>query len=401
MNHSVTMRMKSIFVLLAAIPSWSVAAVGAQCQALVNYKNDLWLVSQDGGAARRITSDGQTKNAAALSRAGDLVAYSVDSGSRDRVFILSPQGQILSSFYPASRGAIFALEFADSSMLAAYEHVSPVSSVAHFYSLGQGTNTPIDIGTAEGLSCTVSPNGKDKACSTDGHVEKNSKTIYYVSNPFSAVDDLQSVAIPQRKWISLNTSPNFSVYADPQTDTSIALKVRTPDGQEQEQYVRKGDTMQIVYDDGSGPALFGLFPAPSATDDLVSIRVVRSKVGPITIQGGVAWAPSGQRLAIVEVNALQQARLVIMNAQSSPVSKESADLFSAVLPITGPVKKVEITSDYNVVVTSKTATYQQAISRDLRRFAGDYTVSPALPMRLEFSIGTAKAAGRVYGWSCN
>lgn len=385
---------------LSLLTSFAMAADGRVCKALVNSKDELWLVSQDGTIARQMTNDGQFKNAASISPTGSVIAYSTDFGSRDKISFIDSQGRLISSFTPETQDAIVRLEWASPTLLKAYEHINPSNSVIHFINFQQDSGSAVALGTAEGGKCSLSPNGKEKVCVSGGTVTNNDKVIYYVPSSFSSVVDLQTVVLSNGRSLTTSTSPAFRVQAEIQSDKTVALKVTTPDGQTQEQYVRKGDTMPVIYPVDNNRVVFGFYPTISASDDQITLRIVKSKIGQIALEGGVAWANSGQTIAVVEVNDLQQARLVLMNSESAAISKEKTVIFSSVLPVSGPVSALEITPDNRLRVTTSSSVFEQSLAKDLRGFSGDYTLTPSLPSQLNFTSGTSPVVGSVYGWAC-
>lgn len=394
-------RLIGIASILLLVAGHSLAEA-SHCQALVSVKNDLWLVNEDGSASHRLTTDGKQKLAAAISSTGSLVAYNTNTTSNGPITIIDTQGRFVAEINPFTRDAITGLTWIYPDILRAQEHRSPYSSIFHFLKIQGGSVSSMLMPSANGSSCALSPSDKKMACIQGDTISTNNKVIYYASNPFSSVVDIQTLSVPSGSIVTTSTSPSFSIEAKKVSEQIVSLKVTTSDGSSREEMVRVGDTMPLLHAEGGGAAaVYGFYPSLATLKEAIAVRVVRSKIGKISFEGGIAWDNIGQRLAVVETNELGRKFLILLNADSAAIAKENVVLFRKELPLAGSIQSIQFTSENKLRVTGSYKIFEQGLSTDKRALSGGYTLIPALPERLAVSVNSTSLLADVYGWSCH
>ncbi len=182
----------AIFLAISGLASAAISGLAsaqtapANCRALVQKRNDLWLMKADNSTPLQITHDGEQKFAiAGVSPDGKMIAWVKESTGN--IVITDPAGHLLSSTHLSVQQAITGLKWLNSGLLQVAEHFSPENSVFHFVEVPAG-GAPIPLQKlprAFGASCAPSPDHKSMACNAGAAVEIGGKDAYKASGPLN------------------------------------------------------------------------------------------------------------------------------------------------------------------------------------------------------------------------
>jgi len=382
-----------------------------KCEALVQLQNDLWLVQQDGNPLSRLTNDGMSKFASAISPDGTRIGYSWGS-SGNNVRLVDNNGGYLGDIDFSVRDAITDLKWINANLLRAAEHVAPTYSKYYF------VNVPTDsdfsrklrqVAQAEGSNCTLSSIHRKVACVQGDTITINNKIIYYVPDKFTAKTVLQTLNIDLGAAIITATDPSFKLEVKEIYDKTVALKVTSPDGLWKLEYVRIGDTMPVTvvgYDSAGGrPSIYGFTPTiDNKKSGFVTVKVSKSTTGSFYFEGDIAWDLHGRHIAAVEANDAGQRSLLILDRHHSDDDNEhnehdeNTTSARVSVPIDGPIKSVEFISNTRIRVIGSTQVFEQEITAQGAVLTGIYSITPALPTKLTMNNGTMIVVVPVEGW---
>lgn len=384
------------------------------CQALVQIQNDLWFVKQDGTPLLQLTRDGKNKYSVGLSPDGKTIAYNV-FGTENKVALIDATGRFLTTLDPNATDAIVGLDWLTSNILRVAEHLSPDNSTFHFIEIPTSFNSSTSfkqLPIAQGNSCTPSPNHKRTACILGG-IYVNGRRIYSPTNPFASATVLQNLSVTGGLTGVTSTEPPFKLDVLEISDNTVGLRVTASDDFFKLQYVSPGGAMSVSLPSDTSadvPApVYGF--APTIADQkrrIVNIRVLKSKTGYSSLEGELAWDSHGRRITTVEANDLGQRSLILLNRHRSEndndnsEGQESGAIDGRIsLPIDGPIRSVEFTSDTHIRVVGATQVFELNIPAHGPIPAGiSYTIAPALPKQLSVKIGTTTATVPVQDWVC-
>lgn len=398
--------------IMLALSSHALAQTSSNCQALVVFQNDLWFVKQDGAPLLRLTRDGNEKYAAALSPDGKTIAYN-SSESGQKVTLIDANGGNLANVDVNATSAIEGVDWLTSNLLRVEEHLNPNNSTFHFVIIPTAIKNSTlfkQLPTAKGRSCTPSPKHKRIACVLGG-VFVNGQHTYSLTSSFTSATILHNITLSGGSVATTLTDPPFNLEMVEISGDRVGLKVTAPDGFSKLQYVSPGGTMSFsLADDDIVSPVYGF--SPTITDKkrrIVNVRVLKSKTGHYSLEGGVAWDPHGRRIAIVEANDVGQRSLIILNRQRSDddddnrEENESSNVDGRImLPIAGPISSIEFTSDKHIRVTGSSQVFEQDIPAHGPIPAGSsYTVTLALPKQLTVTSGMISLTVPVQGWVCH
>lgn len=398
-------------VIMLALSSHVYAQTPSHCKALVVFQNDLWFVKQDGTPLSRLTRDGNEKDAAALSPNGKIIAYiSWSSDTDQRVTLIDANGGYLANVNVNAASVIEEVSWVTANLLRVEEHLNPINSTFHFVTIPPAINNvtmfkelPIGVGS----SCTPSPKYKRIACALGG-VTINDQNFYSLTRPFVSATILQNIVLSGSSAATTLTDPPFKLEVVEISGDRVGLKATALDGFSKVQYVSPGGTMSFSLapdDNGIAAPVYGF--SPTITDikrRIVNVRVLKSKTGNYLLEGDVAWDRSGRRIAVVEANDLGQRSLVLISLQHSDDDDNSKENQPGhvdariPLPIAGPVRAINFTSNTHIRVTGATQVYDQDIPGNGSIPAGSITA--ALPTELTVTSGGVSEIVPVRGWSC-
>lgn len=420
----------SLAILLAISGLASAETIPANCQALIEMRNDLWFVKPDTSPPFQLTHDGSQKfSVGGVSPDGKMIAY-VDEPTDD-VMLVDLTGKLLSRTNLHTQQAIVGVKWLNTNLLQIAEHISPTNAGFHFMEIPAGGLHPVPLQglpSVFGDSCTPSPSRRKMACNGAGSVELNDEDIYFTTDAFVSAIELQALDVAVGSAATTATVPPFKVEVPSVADGAIELTVTAPDGQAESQFREPGNTMSLSIasdtSDEAPPTVYGFNVTikhpdaePSKAEDaakgkgdkkpaIVTVRVLKSVTGVYSIEGDLAWSPDGSRIAAVEKNDLGQRWLVLINSKAS-ASKDGArgedrDTDGNIdarepLPIKDPISRIDFTSDTHIKVEGETQLFEQDIpAHGKLRDAAKYTLSPALPK--QFSIDNIFVP--IYGWVC-
>jgi hypothetical protein len=262
----------------------------------------------------------------------------------------------------------------------------------------------------------------------------NEQDIYDTPDSFVSVTDLQTLDIAVGSSATTTTTPPFKLEVLDIVENQPELKVTVTTYDPQMippfvNYLRQTDTMSVPIEsdspDDAPPTLYGFTAAIKHTDHeqhdregkasagkdhqkaaVVTVHVLKSLTGAYSIEGDLAWSPNGHRIAAVEKNDLGQRWLILINRKAhvgegedrNDERSERSNVDARILlPISGPIKRIDFTSDTHVRVEGETQIYELDIPAygKVRNTSGS-TITPALPK--QFSIGDLFLP--IYGWVC-
>lgn len=394
-----------ISVALAALPLVSSGqATPASCKALAQVGNNLWFVQGDGVPITQLTNDQQLRTAAALSANGKVVAYSGKAPPND-VSLIDANGRLISNLNVDSQSAIVGLSWIDPSILRVEEHRGPNVSKYHFVDLSNANAPePIPAVGAEGNSCATSRGGKDTACLSADAVSLNGRDIYYLTDAFKSAVTLQTVDIAAGSSVTTATSPAFRVdikTVNSQSKT-VAVRVTSPDGLWQEEYVPAGEMMSVTFEDKtSSLAEYGFRPVLTGSG-LVRLEVKKSSTGRTAFAGDIAWDPRGKRIAVVESNRAGQHTLVLLSREMGRAAIQGKGGVDAhvTIPIDGPIQSIKFVSDTRIRIEGATKVAEMDISAQGNVAGSSFTVTPSMPRKLMVNVGGVTTTALVKGWIC-
>jgi hypothetical protein len=391
--------------LASVLSSATFAQTASSCKALVQIRNNLWLVKADGSVIGQVTNDSQFRSAAALSPSGNLIAFSGKDSPSD-VSLVDTSGRLITDVDVQATDAITELKWINSALLRAEEHSAPDAGRFHFIQFGPGnTASVLQTAPAEGSTCATSPNGKDMVCAIGAAaVELNGRTIYQATDAFASATTVQAIDIAVGTAAMTSTSPPFRVDVIGIDGTTVQMRITTADGFWTEQYVPAGNAMDVQFSDAADTASqYAVLPATNTNSGVVHLSILRSGIGQYSFEGGIAWDPRGERIAVVEANANGQRSWVLLNRQMGQAATTGNGAVDAkeVLPIDGPVRSVAFTSDTHLRIEGANQVFDKDIPAEGKIAAGGpYLISPGLPQQLTVSLGTGSSVAEVRGWSC-
>lgn len=409
------LKIVSLMMLLAFSNYAAAQTANTNCQALVQLRNDLWLVRQDGSPVLQLTNDGKSKFASSMSQDGKIIAYSGGLFAGN-ITLLDTSARFLANIDLRTQDSVTGLNWIDPKLLRVQEHISPSSSLYHFVKIPNGSisaNTLTEVAQAKGGSCALSPKFKRIACIEGDTISLKKRNIYYSPSQFSSATKLQTLDLNVGRIVSTSTDPSFKLEVKEISDKTIALKITTPDNLWQIEYVRIGDTAPVIYtSDASADraTVFGFSPRiKDKKGGVVTVDVMKSTTDQFSFEGGLNWDLRGRRLATIEANDAGQRSLLLLNRQRSDDNNdeenEDRDEGSIdakiLLPIGGPIRSVDFTSDTHIRVVGATQVFEQNIPAHGPIPANmSYTITPALPKQLTIKIGTATTTVPVQDWAC-
>jgi hypothetical protein len=397
-----------IAAILTVAQSSAVAqSVPSNCIALANISNDLWLIQSNSQPLRRLTNDGNLKPSAAISPDGKVVVYSGKAPPNDISFI-DTSGRLLADFSLSASDAITNLRWIGNDLLSAGEHVSPYSSRFTFLKVPTNPFTSVSYASSNkfyGGTCALAPDGKNTACFAGGDLNLNDGVIFSLPGAFDSAITLQTIDAVVGATVSTATNPSFSVKILKLDKGIIGLRVTTPDGLWQEQYVNSGDSMPLNYagDDAKAAPQYGVIPTvKNGNNGVITLTVKQSKSGNFSFEASPAWDLRGKRIGFIQANGIGERFLVLINKEFGSADQNNGGVdLTMKLPINGPIASIKFTSDTHVVVEGQTQIFEEDIPAQGKVPSNaSYTIKPALPKQLNVLIGQASTLVDVKGWFC-
>ncbi len=392
--------------LIVVLPVVGFAQTTSACKALVQIENNLWLVRANGTPIAQVTNDKQFRTAAALNPSGKVIAYSGKDAPKDLTLIDST-GRLIADVNLQAAQALTGLTWLSPTLLRAAEHLGRNASHFHFVRLGAGNAvSTVPAPDADGSSCALSPDGKDRACIVADSVKLNGRDIYYSTDAFASSTVVQTVDVAVGTGITTTTSPAFRVDVKDISTDIIYLRITTPDGLWTEMHVPTGYVMNAQfggYTENPDP-LFGVLPVRTTNTGVVRLFVKRSDTGTFALEGGIAWDPRGKRMAVVEVNPRTNKRTwILLNREMGQAATGANGAIDAKqpLPIEGPVTSIAFTSDTHLRIEGASQVFEKDIPAQGKVPAGGtHAITQAMPQFLTVKIGADNAFAPVKGWSC-
>jgi hypothetical protein len=381
-------------------------AAGAQdlgaCRALIENRNDFWLVQANGSVISRITSDGFLKPAAALQPGGQLVAYSTQDPSRELV-LSDATGRVLDQAGINAGEPVVELKWTTAGALRAAVHQSPSHSQHHFFTLMPGNRLSRTMTEgAAGADCATSPAGRQIACVVGDAVTLDGKEIYFAAGPFESRAIVQTATVGLGSSVSIAATPVLRVEFKEQTANSVTLRVTTPDNQWQQQRVPTGRSMPVMTGEGTGA--IGIEPVRTTDPSTIKLVVMKSDTGYARFAGNLAWDPSGQRMAVVESNDAGQSTLVLLARQMGQAAIDGQGAIDARirLPVEAPIHGVHFPTSTTIRVEGAREVVEYDIPAHGKVRSPRYSVKPRplLPTSLPVTLGGAPVVATVRDWSC-
>jgi hypothetical protein len=381
------------FVALLTASNLVFAQANTNCQALVNLRNDLWLMKPDGSNRLRLTLDGKIKSAAKLSTDQKMIAYSGESPLQD-VMLISLAGGLLAGANLHIAGGVVGLSWLQPDLLRVDEHLDPNNSTFHFVEIPAGGLYPrplLGLPMTQGISCAPAKNYQQMACVISDSVSVNDRDIFYVTNPFASALELQAVNLPIGRAINTATIPSFRLEAIESAEDAITLKVSSNNGSEVTELLSENETMQVPVIEGNATTMYGFMRTSRRGRDAISVRVLKSKTGMFSLAGNIAWSPNNRRIAVVEKNENGESFLILLNQGNSEsdgeqhpsVTNAKIGMFRELLPISSPIKSIRFTSDTHIRIEGASQIYE----RDIPGYGKiqprtNYTVTAAQPNQI-------------------
>lgn len=382
----------------------SAQTTSANCKALVEINQNLWLIKGNGQPLAQLTNDAKFKSASAMHSEGALIAYSVQAPS-GKIMLIDSAGRLLDTTDLNASDPIVDLKWMTPTLLRAAEHVGPNASHHHFLRLESNNRlTVVPAPAGSGQSCALSSDGAETACTIGDAVSLNGRDIYFATDAFASSSNLQATDVAAGTSISIGTTPALRVEVKGIVGNTVALRVTTPDGLWQEQYVASGSAMPVV-SEGDGPqTYYGLKPVITANTGVVRLTFSLSKTGPAVFDPVIAWDPRGKRIAVVDVNELGKRTWVLLNRQMGQAANKSYGAIDAKepLPIDGPIKSITFSSDTRIRIEGAQVFEKDIPAQGKVPKGTPFTVTQelALPSVVNVSIGGFQGATDVKGWSC-
>jgi len=395
----------ALVCVLSVLSGAAMAQTRSSCKALVEISNNLWLVNPDGSVIKQVTNDSQFRTAAALNPAGNLIAFSGKNSPMD-VTVLDASGRFIEDVDVRAADAIMQLDWINSSLLLAEEHLNPNASRFHWIRFGPGNSASVlHTAPAEGSTCAASPDAKEMACVLGAAaLELNGRTVFVATDAIASATTVQAIDVAVGTGVTTSTSPAFRVDVLGIDGATVHLKITSSDGLWTEQYVPAGSSMDVQLGDGADRTpQYVVLPTVSTNSGVVHLSILKSDTGAYSFEGGIAWSPSGKRLALVEANPAGQRFWVLLNRHMgrAAISGHGAVDAREVLPIDGPVRSIVFTSDTHLRIEGASQVFDKDIPADGKVPAGGpYLVGPAMPQQLTVKVGAANSIGEVKGWSC-
>lgn len=400
-----------VATVIISILSSESANAQTSCIALVEIKNDLWTVRQNGALINRATSDALLKSAAALSPDGRLIAYSGVSNDNN-VSIIDADGRVVATVDTRAKDAITGLMWVSTDIVRVQEHVSPTSGLYRFVEVPSSNPAMARLLPGEpatGSRCMRSPKRSEMACMQADTLLLNNRATYYTPDPFQTAEMLQSESLTFGSAIRTSTSPEFEVSIGNAGGQAVTIKVTLPDGSWQQSVVKYGEVFPIAVvvpeADGSS-ALFGFRPlrlhGKDDRENTITIAVIKSVIGETIFESDPTWSSDGSHLAFVELNASGERTLALIrremgnaNSPSSIITQKTA------LPLDGPIRSMMFRTNGQIEVTGQTQVYLGTPpSPSTPSDKWSYTLTPALPSKIDVIVNGVKSVSDVIGWGC-
>jgi hypothetical protein len=386
----------ALVCFLSMLSTATLAQNSPSCKALVQISNNLWLVNPDGSVIKQVTNDSQCRSAAALSPSGSLIAYSGKDSPKD-VTLIGASGRLIEDIDLHATDAITQLDWINSSLLRAEEHLNPNASRFHWIQFGPGNTASIlHTAPAEGSTCAASADGKDLACIFGAAaLELNGRTVFVATDATASATTVQAMDVAVGTGVTTSTSPAFRVDVIGIEGATVQLRITTSDGLWTEQYVPASGSMDVQFGDGADRTpQYVVLPTVSTNNGVVHLSILKSDTGAYSFEGGIAWSPSGKRIALVEANPAGQRFWVLLSRHGAVDAREA-------LPVDGPVRSIAFTSDTHLRIEGATQVFDKDIPAEGKVSSGGrYLLSPAMPQQLTVKGVAGNSIGEVKGWSC-
>lgn len=384
------------------------AETSSNCQALVETSNDLWFASPNGTLLKRLTTDGQNKDAAALSPDGKFIVYSGKLFSND-VALIDNNGNLLASVDVKANQAIIGVDWITSNLFYAEEHISPTNSYHHFVQIPSGNfsaESLQQLPVTAGANCRISPTHNDVVCIEGDVINLNDKAIYFPIGSPDSIVEVQNISASIGDEVNTSTNPSFKVKILEMVDKQVSLKITTPDNLWKIQAIDSGKRMPVDFFSAGIKTTYLVSPIFSNTQNNreIKLSILKDDDTDSNYEGGLAWDPRGKRIAAVEADGTGKRYLILMNKELGTAAQNNKGAVDAkqLLPIDGPISSITFTSATHIRVEGATQVFDQDIPAQGK--VSDkvaFTVTDALPKQIQIMSGTTEEVAQVYGWTCS
>ena len=318
-HQSVTALSTAVLALLAPLAAHAGQSAPLTCNALVSFRNDLYLASPDGKALTRFTSDGTPKFFAALASTGDKVAYTT-SQTANTFRVTNESGQHGTfSIYPGSKDTssngtptdsyIMGLSWESHNALRVTTFFGKDYAQFDFQRIPRSMAPPASSAakSAIELNCVLKNTGGPVACMDQaGFVSLGgllmSKSIYSVSQT-KAGAPLESFTVHVGKSATPQVGPPFKITIESISKNKLmvnmdALKPEYASGG----YETQIDNGSYVAETDDATNTVFLYSATiiNAKAGLVRIKISKDNSPDVSTDMGLAWQPHGQGLLFVQ-----------------------------------------------------------------------------------------------------